>query len=100
MTLVLYGDVPLIQADTLKRLLQAAQDALAMLTVELDDPTGYGRIVRDAAARSCASSSRRTRRRAERAIREINTGIMAIPTARLATGWAACRTTTRRASTT
>ena len=46
-TLVLYGDVPLIQAETLKRLLQAAQDALAILTVELDDPSGYGRIVRN-----------------------------------------------------
>ncbi len=46
-TLVLYGDVPLIQAATLKRLVQASHDALAILTVELADPTGYGRIVRD-----------------------------------------------------
>ena len=48
-TLVLYGDVPLIQAETLKRLLHVAQDALAILTVELTDPVGYGRIVRNAA---------------------------------------------------
>ena len=39
-TLILYGDVPLIQAETLKRLLQAAQDALAILTVELADTRG------------------------------------------------------------
>ncbi len=49
MTLVLYGDVPLTRAETLKRLLDAAQDGLAILTVELADPTGYGRIVRNAA---------------------------------------------------
>ena len=46
-TLVLYGDVPLIQEETLKRLLHVAKDALAILTVELADPAGYGRIVRD-----------------------------------------------------
>ena len=45
-TLVLYGDVPLIQADTLKRLLQHP-NTLSLLTLRLDDPTGYGRIVRD-----------------------------------------------------
>ena len=48
-TLVLYGDVPLTTAETLKRLLQAGRDGLAILTVDLDDPTGYGRIVRDSA---------------------------------------------------
>ena len=54
-TLVLCGDVPLIQPETLRKLLHAAQDgpdaagALAILTVELADPTGYGRIVRNAA---------------------------------------------------
>jgi bifunctional UDP-N-acetylglucosamine pyrophosphorylase/glucosamine-1-phosphate N-acetyltransferase len=48
-TLVLYGDVPLTRAETLQRLLHAARDSLAVLTVELADATGYGRIVRNAA---------------------------------------------------
>ncbi|MDE2586117.1 MAG: NTP transferase domain-containing protein, partial [Betaproteobacteria bacterium] len=45
-TLVLYGDVPLIQAATLRRLLQAAGTGMGILTVDLTDPKGYGRIVR------------------------------------------------------
>src|SRR3546814_14944141 len=49
--LVLYGDVPLVQDDTLARLLQARDGGLALLTETLDDPAGYGRIVRDAAGR-------------------------------------------------
>ncbi|MCB1941730.1 MAG: NTP transferase domain-containing protein, partial [Candidatus Accumulibacter sp.] len=48
-TLVLYGDVPLIQPATLQALVHAARDALAILTVELAEPSGYGRIVRDSA---------------------------------------------------
>ena len=57
----------------------AARGGLALLTAELADPTGYGRIVRDAAGRRArASSSRRTPSPAERAIREINTGFMAL----------------------
>jgi len=82
-TLVLYGDVPLIQADTLKRLLQAAEGALAILTVELDDPQGYGRIVRDAGGRVVRIVEQKDASREERSIREINTGIMAMPTERL-----------------
>ena len=60
-TLVLYGDVPLTSAATLQRLLAAAGgDKLAILTVELDDPHGYGRIVREDGARfDRASSSKR-----------------------------------------
>lgn len=82
-TLVLYGDVPLIQAETLKRLLQAAQDALAILTVELADPSGYGRIVRDATGQVVRIVEQKDSTAEERAVREINTGIMAMPTARL-----------------
>jgi bifunctional UDP-N-acetylglucosamine pyrophosphorylase/glucosamine-1-phosphate N-acetyltransferase len=88
MTLVLYGDVPLTQVDTLKRLLHAAGDGLAVLTVTLADPTGYGRIVRDDAGRVVRIVEQKDATEVERAIREINTGIMAIPTARLA-GWLA-----------
>lgn len=82
-TLVLYGDVPLIQVDTLKRLLQAAEGALAILTVELDDPQGYGRIVRDDGGRVVRIVEQKDASSEERAIREINTGIMAMPTERL-----------------
>ncbi|WP_263769805.1 bifunctional UDP-N-acetylglucosamine diphosphorylase/glucosamine-1-phosphate N-acetyltransferase GlmU [Propionivibrio soli] len=82
-TLVLYGDVPLIQADTLKRLLHAAQDALAILTVELADPSGYGRIVRDAGGRVVRIVEQKDATSDECRIREINTGIMAMPTGRL-----------------
>ena len=82
-TLVLYGDVPLIQAETLNRLLQAAQDALAILTVELADPSGYGRIVRNAKGEVVRIVEQKDSTPEERAIREINTGIMAMPTARL-----------------
>ncbi len=82
-TLVLYGDVPLIQADTLKRLLQAAEGALAILTVELTDPQGYGRIVRDGGGRVVRIVEQKDANSEERAIREINTGIMAMPTERL-----------------
>ena len=45
--LILYGDVPLIQPATLKALLQAAGDGVGLVTQHLDNPTGYGRIVRD-----------------------------------------------------
>ena len=82
-TLVLYGDVPLIQAETLKRLIQAAQDALAILTVELADPSGYGRIVRNTQGEVMRIVEQKDATPDERAIREINTGIMAMPTARL-----------------
>ncbi len=82
-TLVLYGDVPLIQAETLKRLLQAAQDALAILTVELADPSGYGRIVRNVKGEVVRIVEQKDSTPEERAICEINTGIMAMPTARL-----------------
>jgi bifunctional UDP-N-acetylglucosamine pyrophosphorylase/glucosamine-1-phosphate N-acetyltransferase len=85
-TLVLYGDVPLIQAETLKKLLHAAQDAsgaLAILTVELADPSGYGRIVRNAAGNVTSIVEQKDASASQLAIREINTGIMALPTARL-----------------
>ena len=81
-TLVLYGDVPLIRAETLKTLAQAAGKGVALLTVELDDAHGYGRIVRSrGAVRRIVEEKDATK--AERALREINTGIMVLPTARL-----------------
>jgi len=82
-TLVLYGDVPLVQPDTLRRLLQARGDGVAVLTEVLDDATGYGRIVRDGQGRVCRIVEHKDATEAERAIREVNTGILAAPTARL-----------------
>lgn len=82
-TLVLYGDVPLIRAETLKRLLHVAHDALAILTVELADPAGYGRMVRNAAGQVVRIVEQKDSTAEERSIREINTGIMAMPSARL-----------------
>ena len=82
-TLVLYGDVPLIQVETLKRLVQVAERALAILTVELPDPQGYGRIVRNDGGRVVRIVEQKDANADERSIREINTGIMAMPTARL-----------------
>ncbi|RDE51118.1 MAG: UDP-N-acetylglucosamine diphosphorylase/glucosamine-1-phosphate N-acetyltransferase [Candidatus Accumulibacter meliphilus] len=83
-TLVLYGDVPLIQAETLKKLVHAARGALAILSVELADPTGYGRIVHNAAGEVVRIVEQKDATPEERSIREVNTGIIALPTARLA----------------
>jgi bifunctional UDP-N-acetylglucosamine pyrophosphorylase/glucosamine-1-phosphate N-acetyltransferase len=82
--LVLYGDVPLISAATLKRLLEAAGEGLAVLTAELDDPAAYGRVVRDASGRVKRIVETRDASEAERAIREINAGFYALSAARLA----------------
>ncbi|TKD39241.1 bifunctional UDP-N-acetylglucosamine diphosphorylase/glucosamine-1-phosphate N-acetyltransferase GlmU [Azotobacter chroococcum] len=83
--LILYGDVPLIEADTLQRLLaQVGPDRLALLTVDLVDPSGYGRIVRDAAGKVVAIVEHKDASPEQRAICEGNTGILAVPGARLA----------------
>jgi bifunctional UDP-N-acetylglucosamine pyrophosphorylase/glucosamine-1-phosphate N-acetyltransferase len=82
--LVLYGDVPLIRAATLQRLIGAAgDDKLALLTAHLDDPRGYGRIVR-VDGRVTRIVEEKDADDAERAIREINTGILVAPGAALA----------------
>jgi len=83
-TLVLYGDVPLIQAQTLRHLVHQARDALAILTVELADPRGYGRIVRGGAGEILRIVEEKDASAEERAIGEVNSGIVALPTRRLA----------------
>ncbi|MFB8830444.1 bifunctional UDP-N-acetylglucosamine diphosphorylase/glucosamine-1-phosphate N-acetyltransferase GlmU [Azotobacter sp. CWF10] len=83
--LILYGDVPLIEADTLQRLLaQVGPERLALLTVDLVDPSGYGRIIRDEAGQVVAIVEHKDASPEQRAICEGNTGILAVPGARLA----------------
>jgi bifunctional UDP-N-acetylglucosamine pyrophosphorylase/glucosamine-1-phosphate N-acetyltransferase len=84
--LILYGDVPLTRAATLKRLLEAAADGLAVLTAEPADPAAYGRIVRDNSGRVAKIVEQRDASPAEREIREINAGFYALSARRLS-GW-------------
>jgi bifunctional UDP-N-acetylglucosamine pyrophosphorylase/glucosamine-1-phosphate N-acetyltransferase len=83
---ILSGDVPLTQADTLLALIaQCGGDKLALLTIDFADPTGYGRIVRDGDAVK-AIVEHKDASDAQRAIREVYSGIMAVP-ARLLKAW-------------
>ncbi len=81
--LVLCGDVPLVRAATLRDLAVEDGADLTVLTAELDDPTGYGRIVRDAEGAVTAIVEQKDASERERAIKEINTGIMAVEAASL-----------------
>ena len=86
---VLSGDVPLTQADTLQALVDAcAGQHLALLTIAFDDPTGYGRIVRNADGQVQAIVEHKDASDAQRAIREVYSGIMAVP-AKLLKPWLA-----------
>jgi bifunctional UDP-N-acetylglucosamine pyrophosphorylase/glucosamine-1-phosphate N-acetyltransferase len=85
--LVLYGDVPLIRTKTLEGLVARAGTArLALLSARLADPAGYGRIVRDGAGRVVRIVEEKDANHKERAIDEINTGVLAAPAAKLR-GW-------------
>ena len=89
LVLVLYGDVPLVQLDTLARLVAAAgADAVSLLSVMLPDPAGYGRIVRDGAGNVVRIVEHKDANAKERAIHESNTGLMCVPAGRLK-GWLA-----------
>jgi len=82
--LVMYGDVPLISAATLEPLVvTAGQGCVGLLTAELDDPAGYGRILHHADGSISGIVEEKDASAAQRAIREINTGFMAAPAARL-----------------
>lgn len=85
--LVLYGDVPLIRGDTLRRLLESP-GRLAVLVAELQDPTGYGRIVRDPEGRVAAIVEHKDADDDQRRIRIVNTGIVAAEATALK-GWLA-----------
>jgi bifunctional UDP-N-acetylglucosamine pyrophosphorylase/glucosamine-1-phosphate N-acetyltransferase len=86
LTLVLYGDVPLIGEETLAAMIAGGGDRLTLLTAELADPTGYGRIVRNRRGSITSIVEEKDASAPQRGIREINTGIMALPAARIG-GW-------------
>jgi len=76
--LILYGDVPLIRAETLRQLIaNVAEDKVALLTVSLQDPTGYGRIIRKA-DEVTAIVEHKDASEAQKQINEVNTGILAM----------------------
>jgi bifunctional UDP-N-acetylglucosamine pyrophosphorylase/glucosamine-1-phosphate N-acetyltransferase len=78
--LILYGDVPRVRQPTLEHLLaQCSDQSIGVLTVVLADPTGYGRVVRDAAGNVVRIVEQKDANTKERAIGEINTGLMAAP---------------------
>lgn len=82
--LILYGDVPLIQPTTLQALLQAAGDGVGLVTQQLENPTGYGRIVRDASGNVVCNVEEKDATDAQRKITEVNTGILCLPAKYLA----------------
>jgi bifunctional UDP-N-acetylglucosamine pyrophosphorylase/glucosamine-1-phosphate N-acetyltransferase len=84
-TLVMFGADPLARAATLREVVERAQHgALSLLTIDLDDPEGYGRVVRTADGRVAAIVEQVDATPEQHAISEINTGVMAAPTAMFA----------------
>ena len=87
LVLVLYGDVPLIRAETLQQLIDAAgEKAMSLLTVMLENPAGYGRIVRSARGAIQKIVEQKDASKSQLKIREGNSGIMAVP-AKLLRKW-------------
>ena len=82
-TLILLGDVPLVDAVACQRLIEQAASKLVLLTFNKTDPTGYGRIVREATAKVVAIVEHKDASAQQREITEVNTGIMAMPNALL-----------------
>jgi bifunctional UDP-N-acetylglucosamine pyrophosphorylase/glucosamine-1-phosphate N-acetyltransferase len=83
--LILYGDVPLVQPATLKKLVaKAAKGQVAVLTAEMANPAGYGRILRGERGAVIAIVEDKDATAQQRQVREINTGLIACPAGRLA----------------
>ena len=77
--LILYGDVPLIQSNTIEKLLvKARKSGFSLLSVVLDDPSGYGRIIRDTNGLIQSIVEQKDASERQQNVKEINTGIMAI----------------------
>lgn len=83
-TLVLYGDVPLVRTETLAALLATAGKGLGILTVDLEDPSGYGRVIRDTSRKITGIVEEKDATTRQEKTREVNTGIMVLPGAKLA----------------
>ena len=82
--LILYGDVPLIKTVTLEAMLEQCSDSeMSLLTIELDNPQGYGRIVRDSEHKVTSIVEHKDATESQLAINEINTGIMCVPAEQL-----------------
>lgn len=86
LVLILYGDVPLIHLDTLADLLKQASDGISLLTVHLDNPQGYGRIVRNKKGQVENITEEKDANNEIKKIHEVNTGILAVK-ANLLKGW-------------
>ena len=86
--LILYGDVPLVRPQTLKKLVEAARDGVAVMTAELADPAGYGRILRAPSGTIARIVEHKDASAEILGVREINAGFMALPARKLA-GWLA-----------
>ncbi len=82
-TLILLGDVPLVNIEACKRLLARASEQLVIQSFKKTDPTGYGRIIRNSANLVTAIVEHKDATEAQRAIDEVNTGMMAMPSAHL-----------------
>ncbi|BEV09485.1 MULTISPECIES: bifunctional UDP-N-acetylglucosamine diphosphorylase/glucosamine-1-phosphate N-acetyltransferase GlmU [unclassified Methylophilus] len=82
-TLILLGDVPLVDVEACRDMLSQADAHLVVQTFIKDDPTGYGRIVRNAQNQVVAIVEHKDASEAQRALQEVNTGIMAMPNAAL-----------------
>lgn len=83
-TLVCLGDVPLLSANTIRRMQEeASTNEFVLLTINMDNPKGYGRIVRNDTGTVTAIVEEKDASEEERKIQEINTGIMLLPTSRL-----------------
>ena len=81
--LIVYGDVPLIKSGTLEKMLSGVdENAMALLTVELEDPTGYGRILRNSMGEVIGIVEQKDAAPEQLKIREVNTGVMALPAQR------------------
>src|SRR2546421_4300063 len=83
---VLYGDVPLVRPASLKRLVEAAREGIAVMTAEVENPSGYGRVLRNQSGGIERIVEEKDASGLERAVREVNAGFMALSAQRLA-GW-------------
>lgn len=82
-TLILLGDVPLVSVSACKHLIQKANNQLVIQSFKKQDPTGYGRIIRDAQDSVVAIVEHKDANDAQKRVNEVNTGIMAMPTTKL-----------------